>query len=184
MSKDLTKKLEGQPNGRFDELFQMVQTIRAELSDLKQTVEVRLYDTRPIWEKVQLDIAGLQTDIAGLKEGQKDLTQGQLSLSEGQLRVTEGQLRLTEGQLSLVEGQKSLIEEQKGLVEGQKSLVEGQRRLEEGLEALRGEMRTGFRGFTRKISVLNDDVLEVRANYKDLAERVCKLETESVTENP
>ena len=142
MSKDLTKKLEGQPNDRFDELFQMVQTIGAELSDLKvtvadlkQTVDVRLYDTRPIWEKVQADIAGLQ------------------------------------------EGQKSLVQ-------GQQGLVEGQRRLEEGLEALRGEMRTGFRVFTRKISVLSDDVLEVRADYKDLAERVYKLETGSVTGNP
>ena len=43
-----------------------MQAIRTELSELKQTVNARLHDTRPIWEKVQADIAHLQ-------EGQQQL---------------------------------------------------------------------------------------------------------------
>ena len=109
-----TKKLENLPLGRFDELFQMVQAIRSELSDLKQTVDERLYDTRPIWEKVQADIAQLQ---------------------------------------------------------------DGQKSLSERMEALRDEMRTGFRNLKRQFSILNDTFLEVRADYKDLDKRVYQLES-------
>ncbi len=60
MSEDPTKKLPDQSDGKFDELLQIVQAMRTELADLKQTVDARLYDTRPIWEKVQADIAQLQ----------------------------------------------------------------------------------------------------------------------------
>lgn len=114
MNEDTTKKLGEQPNGRFDELFQMVQAIRSELSDLKQSIDARLYDTRPIWEKVQADIAQLQ---------------------------------------------------------------EGQKGLSERMEALRDDMRTGFRDLKRQFSVLNDTFLEVRADYKDLDKRVYQLES-------
>lgn len=143
MNEDPTKKIGGQPNGRFDELFQIVQAIRAELADLKQTVDARLYDTRPVWEKVQADIAQLQ-----------------------------------EGQQSLAEGQQSLAENQQSLSVSQQSLVANQQRFEERLEALRDDMRTGFRNLKRQFSILNDTFLEVRADYKDLDKRLYKLEGE------
>ncbi|HEY0322304.1 MAG TPA: hypothetical protein VGC66_15195 [Pyrinomonadaceae bacterium] len=122
MNEDSTKKLSDQPNGRFDELFQMVQAIRSELAELKQTVDARLYDTRPVWEKVQADITQLQ--------------------------------------------------------EGQKSMSASQQRFEERLEALRDDVRTGFRDLKRQFSVLNDTFLEVRADYKDLDKRVYQLESQ------
>lgn len=123
MDEDTTKKIENLQNGRFDELFQIVQAIRAELSDLKQAVDTRLYDTRPIWEQVQVDIKQLQ--------------------------------------------------------DSQNNLAASQQRFEERLEALRDEMRTGFRNLKRQFSILNDTFLEVRADYKDLDTRVYKLENES-----
>lgn len=89
MNEDPTKKLGDQSNGRFDELFQIVQAIRSELSDLRQTVDARLYDTRPIWEKAQADIAQLQ-------EGQKSVREGQLSLAAGQQRLEERQQHFEE----------------------------------------------------------------------------------------
>ncbi|MBD0371075.1 MAG: hypothetical protein ICV60_09595 [Pyrinomonadaceae bacterium] len=115
MNEDTTKRLGEQPNGRFDELFQMVQAIRSELADLRQTVDARLYDTRPIWEKVQADITQLQ---------------------------------------------------------------EGQKSLSERMEGLRDETRTGFRNLNRQVGVLMEIFIEVRADYKDLDNRVYKLETE------
>jgi hypothetical protein len=75
MSEDPTGKLPGQSNGRFDEMFQMVQAIRAELTELKQTVDARLYDTRPIWETVQ-------ADITQIKEGQKRFEDKQQGFEE------------------------------------------------------------------------------------------------------
>ena len=115
MNEDPTKQLSDQSGDKFDELFQMIKAIRSELSDLKQVVDARLFDTRPIWEKVQADIAQLQ--------------------------------------------------------EGQKSLADR-------VEALREEMRTGFRNLKRQFSILNDTFLEVRADYKDLDKRLYKVEEE------
>ncbi len=63
MNEDITRRLPDQPNG-LEELIRLVQTIRTELTELNQKVEARLHDTRPIWEKVQ-------ADIAQLKEGQQ-----------------------------------------------------------------------------------------------------------------
>jgi len=56
--------------------------MRSELAELKQTVELRLHDTRPIWEKVQADIAQLQEGQAQLQEGQQGLVTGQKQLEE------------------------------------------------------------------------------------------------------
>jgi predicted nucleic acid-binding Zn-ribbon protein len=70
MNEDITRRLPDQP-GSLEELIRLVQTFRTELADLKQTVEARLHDTRPIWEKVQADIAQLQADIAQLQKGQQ-----------------------------------------------------------------------------------------------------------------
>jgi uncharacterized coiled-coil DUF342 family protein len=119
MSEDLTRQLPDQPDGSA-ELLRLVQSVRAELAELKQTVEARLHDTRPIWEKVQADIAQLQ--------------------------------------------------------EGQQRLETSQKGLEEKLEALRDDMRTGFRNLKRQFGILNDTFLEVRADYKDLDKRVYQLE--------
>jgi uncharacterized coiled-coil DUF342 family protein len=70
MSEDPTQRLSDEPNGS-KELLRLVQSIRTELSELKQTVDARLHDTRPIWEKVQADIAQLQEGQQRLEEGQK-----------------------------------------------------------------------------------------------------------------
>ena len=112
MSEDPTKRLPDEPN-KSEELLTLTQSIRAELAELKRTVEIRLYDTRPIWEKVQADIAQLH---------------------------------------------------------------EGQQRLEEKIEALRNETRTGSHDIKRQLSVLNDTLLQARADYKDLDKRVYQLE--------
>ncbi len=112
MSEDLTQKL---PEDALAQILRAVQSLSTRVESLEKKVEERLYDTRPIWEKVQADITGLQ-------EGQKSLTAN--------------------------------------------------------VEALRDEMRTGFRNLKRQFSILNDTFLEVRADYKDLDNRVYKLEGE------
>jgi archaellum component FlaC len=93
MNEDLTKRLEGeQPGEKLNQVLAIVQSvdtrmqrldagvenidthvgsIEARLERLEQKVEHRLYDTRPIWEKVQTDVAQLQTDFIGFKEGQE-----------------------------------------------------------------------------------------------------------------
>jgi hypothetical protein len=150
MNEDSTKKLGDQQNIRLEQLFQLVQSMRSELADLKQTVDARLHDTRPIWEQVQADIAQLQ-------EGQQNLTAGQQRFEEQQQRFEERQQRFEERHQRFEERQQSLSEK---------------------MEALRDEMRTGFRNLKRQFSVLHDTFLEVRADYKDLDKRVYRLEEE------
>lgn len=67
MNEDITGRLPDQPNS-YEELIRLVQSVRTELAELKQTVEARLHDTRPIWEKVQADIAQLQEGQQRIEE--------------------------------------------------------------------------------------------------------------------
>ena len=78
MNEDLTKKL---PQNADDKLT----LILSRIEKLEQTVEERLYDTRPIWQQVVTDISQLQrgqevlsadlkqvvTDISQLQRGQE-----------------------------------------------------------------------------------------------------------------
>jgi predicted nucleic acid-binding Zn-ribbon protein len=135
MNEDPTQRLTNSQDDTLAQILSAVQNLSSRVEGLERKVEERLYDTRPIWEKVQADIAQLQ-------EGQQSLSEGQTSLSAGQKR-----------------------------------LEEKQQRFEERLEALRDEVRTGFRDLKRQFSVLNDTFLEVRADYKDLDKRVYRLES-------
>jgi peptidoglycan hydrolase CwlO-like protein len=158
MSEDLTKDL---PSSAGEKLTQILSTVQrldsrvqrldstverldSRLGSLEQTVEVHLYDTRPIWEKVSADIAELQA---------------------GQHRHTEGQQRLEEGQ--------------QRFEEGQQRLEERQQRLEEGQESLRGEsreIRTLLRDIFRRLSIFNDTLVAMQADYRDIYDRVREIE--------
>lgn len=71
MNEDPTHRL---PNAQGDALSQIlsaVQSLSNRVAGLEQKVEERLYDTRPIWEKVQADIAQLQDGQQSLAASQK-----------------------------------------------------------------------------------------------------------------
>ncbi|HZE69472.1 MAG TPA: hypothetical protein VE135_08130 [Pyrinomonadaceae bacterium] len=130
MNEDLTRKMPNSSDGKLDEVFQIIQAIRAELSDLRSIVETRIYDTRPIWEKVQADIAQLQAGQARLQAGQDGLQAGQDSLQAGQ-------------------------------------------------DSLRGdvrEIRTHLRDMDRRLSIFNDTLVGIQADYRDIYDRVREIE--------
>lgn len=123
MSDDLTQKLPTSQDGTLAQILIIVQNLSTRIESLEQRfggleqrfgslehkVEERLYDTRPVWEKVQADIA----------------------------------------------------------------------RLQEGQDALRsevGEMNKEQRNMGRKLSVLNDGLLRMQADYRDIDDRVRGLE--------
>ena len=74
MSEDITRRLPDRPDG-LEELVRLVQSLRTEITELGQKVEARLHDTRPIWEKVQ-------ADIAQLLEGQQQVETSQQRLEQ------------------------------------------------------------------------------------------------------
>ena len=86
MCEDLTKKLPSSDSGKI------LQQIDSRLQSLEQKVEERLYDTRPIWQKVVADIAQLQQGQVQLQEGQVRLQEGQAQFQEAQSRL-EGDMR-------------------------------------------------------------------------------------------
>ncbi len=165
MSEDLTKKMPDARDNKSDELIKMVQAVRAELSDLRNTVETRLFDTRPIWEKAS-------ADVAHLIEGQRGLTADIAQLIEGQEGLKQSVQNLTEGQHNLTQGQQGLTEELHNLKESQQSLKEGQ-------EDLRGEVReirTHLRDMDRRLSIFNDTLVGIQADYRDIYDRVRGIE--------
>jgi predicted nuclease with TOPRIM domain len=123
MSEDLTKNLPSSDGEKLtlilstmQRLDSTVERLDSRLGSLEQKVEVGLYDTRPIWEKVNTDIAELQA---------------------------------------------------------------GQQRLEEGLEFFRGEsrdVRTLLRDIFRRLSIFNDMLVTMQADYRDIYDRVREIE--------
>lgn len=71
MSEDPTKNLPASQNSTLEQILAIVQSLESRLQSLESKVEERLYDTRPIWEKVEADIARLQEGLQRLEEGQQ-----------------------------------------------------------------------------------------------------------------
>ena len=105
MSEDLTQKLpqsEGETliltavhnldkhvRSSFDKLVSWVGSIDGRLKDLKQKVDQRLHDTRPIWHKVVADIALLQQGQERLEEGMGELNATVRELSRDQVIIND-----------------------------------------------------------------------------------------------
>lgn len=96
MSEDLTQKLPSSDSEKIGLILSTVQHLETRVDKLEQKVEERLYDTRPIWQKVVADIAQLHEGQAQLQEGQVRLQEGQAQLQEGQNRL-EGEVREIKG---------------------------------------------------------------------------------------
>ncbi len=79
MSEDRTEPLN--PNGQLSQLVAAVRGLQAEITELKEKVETRLYDTRPIWERAL-------AELSELREGQ-----GQIRAQVDELRVRVDELR-------------------------------------------------------------------------------------------
>lgn len=60
MSEDPTKNLPASQNGTLEQILAAVRSLESRLQSLENKVGERLYDTRPIWEKVSADITQLQ----------------------------------------------------------------------------------------------------------------------------
>jgi chromosome segregation ATPase len=64
------------------------------------------------------------------------------------------------------------------LQNGQEELRAGQQELRKGYELLRDDLNTGLRRVERKIEILNDNLLTMKADIRDLETRVEKIESE------
>lgn len=165
MSEDLTQKLPNSDGEKLNQILTTVQSLTSDVSDIKfrvgkleQTVEERLHDTRPIWEKVTADIAALQLSQDRFQK-QQELFQAQHERFQSQQEHFQAQQENFEGRQNDFEG----------------SL----RRLEEGMELLRADSRdvkTHIRDIFRRLSIFNDTLMTMQADYRDIYDRVRGLE--------
>ena len=84
--------------------------------------------------------------------------------------------RMNEWGASLTAGQEELRQSVQELRRGQDELRKGQ-------EELRTDLRTGLHRVERKIEILNDNFLTIKADIRDLEVRLEKLESEPLAKN-
>jgi|ERR1041384_2084115 len=89
MSEDLTKKL---PTSDKDEILTAIKKLDARLGRLEQTVDERLYDTRPMWHRLEADIGQLRTGVERLETAVERLEKGQEELRSSVRDVSRDQI--------------------------------------------------------------------------------------------
>ena len=126
-------------------------------------------------------------ELSEIRQGQDELRKGLDEMRKGQDEMRKGQDELRKGQDELRKGQDELRKGQdelrKGLDEmrkGQDELRKGLDELRKGQEQLRTDLNTGLRRVERKIEILNDNLLSIKADVRDLEVRMEKLESESL----
>ena len=163
MSGSLTDKL---PNSddNLTTVMKVVKDLTIKVEALNEKVELRLYDTKPMWEQV------LKT-VLEIKEGQQRLEQRQESLEQRQL---------------------SLEQKMEQLALGQIQLQENDQKTGQGLDVLRREsheIKTFCRDLMRRLSIFNDTLVTIQSDYRDIYDRVRLIEqsmneTQQVISNP
>lgn len=96
------------------------------------------------------------------------------SLDEWGARFTNELSEIRTGQEELRTGQTELRNSVEELRKGQEALRKGQ-------EELRADLNAGLRRVERKIEILNDNLLTIKADLRDLEVRLEKLESETLT---
>ncbi|HEV8136092.1 MAG TPA: hypothetical protein VGP85_15525 [Pyrinomonadaceae bacterium] len=89
--------------------------------------------------------------------------------------LQEGQARLERGQVQLQESQQLLQEQQQRMHDGLEAVLKGQERLNHDSH----EIRTSLRDILRRMSIFNDTLVAIQADYRDIYDRVRGLELKS-----
>jgi len=127
MSEDLTKKLTRSDSEKLTIVLTTVQNLVTRIDHLEQQADERRYDTRPLWEK-------LQADIAELKEA--------------------------------VHNETSEIKTETSEIKTETSEIKTETR----------EIKRSLRDLSRKQSILNDTILQVHSDLRDIDERLHAIE--------
>jgi hypothetical protein len=178
MSKERTKEIndprscEERVFARFDTVDQRFDRMEIRITSL----EDKRYDTKPIWERALAEISETNRAIQEFR-------------SEVQLNMDSLRSDLRGEFQTGIEGLRTDMrsEFQTG-IEGLRTDMRSE--FQTGIEGLRNEMKSEFaafrhemkhelRGVTRKIEVLNDNILEMQADQKYVDRRLEELETQT-----
>ena len=91
MSEDLTQKLPKSDSEKLNLILSTVQTLETRVHRLEQQADERRYDTRPIWEKLEADIAqfkdSFNKETREIKSSLRDLSRGVSVLNDAVLKI-------------------------------------------------------------------------------------------------
>ena len=106
MSEDLTDKLPKNDSEKLNIILTTVKSLETRVQRLEQKVDEKRYDTRPLWEKLEADIADLKktlhTETSEIKRSLRDLSRKQSVLNDSILQV-HADLRDMDGRLLAIE---------------------------------------------------------------------------------
>jgi len=105
---------------------------------------------------IRADLEEVRKDISAFQKGQEEIRKEVVEIRRevAELRTDVGELRTGVGDLRT-----------------------GQQELRKLYEGLRNDLNTGLRRVERKIEILNDNLLTVKADIRELETRVEKLES-------
>jgi chromosome segregation ATPase len=98
-------------------------------------------------------------------------------------RLDEWGARFTNELAEIKAGQGELRQSVEELRAGQEELRAGQESLRKGQEELRADLNAGLRRVERKIEILNDNLLTINADVRDLEVRLEKIESERLAKS-
>ncbi len=186
MSEDLTKDLPSSDGDKLTQILAAVQRLDSRVERLDLRVErldsrvehldstVEHLDSRV--EHLESAVDRLDSRLSGLEQKVDERLHDTRPIWE---KVIGDIAELQAGQQRLIEGQQRLEQGQQRLEERQQHFEERLQRLEEGQEFLRGEsreIRTLLRDIFRRLSIFNDTLVSMQADYRDLYDRVREIE--------
>ena len=106
MSEDLTDKLPKTDSEKLNIILTTVKSLETRVQRLEQKVDEKRYDTRPLWEKLEADIADLKkslhSETSEIKRSLRDLSRKQSVLNDSILQI-HADLRDMDGRLHALE---------------------------------------------------------------------------------
>ena len=113
MSEDLTDKLPKTDSEKLNIILTTVKSLENRVQRLEQQADEKRYDTRPLWEKLEADIADLKkslhseigeikSETGEIRRSLQDLSRKQSVLNDGILQV-HADLREMDGRLIAIE---------------------------------------------------------------------------------
>ena len=106
MSEDLTDKLPKRDSEKLNIILTTVKSLENRVQRLEQHADEKRYDTRPLWEKLEADIADLKkslhSETGEIKRSLRDLSRKQSVLNDSILQV-HADLREMDGRLLALE---------------------------------------------------------------------------------
>ena len=98
MSEDLTDKLPKSDSEKLNLILTTMRSLENRVHRLEEQADEKRYDTRPLWEKLQADIAdlkeslhseigGIKTEMGEIKRSLRDLSRKQGVLYESVLQI-------------------------------------------------------------------------------------------------